>query len=38
MEDEDQNYRLIDGEQTKNSEEPNDKETAYLLNDISPQN
>ena len=38
MEDEDQNYRLIGGEETKNSEEPNDKETAYLLNDISPQN
>ena len=39
MEDEDHNYRLIGGgEETKNSEEPNDKETAYLLNDISPQN
>ena len=39
MDEEDQNYRLIaGGEETKNSDEPNDKETAYLLNDISPQN
>ena len=38
MEDEDQNYRLIGGDETKNTDEPNDKETAYLLNDISPQN
>ena len=38
MEDEDQNYRLIGGDEAKNTDEPNDKETAYLLNDISPQN
>ena len=34
MED-DQNYRLIGGDETKNNEEPTDKETAYLLNDCS---
>ena len=38
MEDEEQNYRLIGGEDSKNKDEPNDKETAYLLNDVSPQN
>ena len=31
MEDED-NYHLIEGENTKNQNEPNDKETAYLIN------
>ena len=34
MEDE-QNYRLIGGDESKNNEEPTDKETAYLLNDCS---
>ena len=38
MDDEDKNYHLIGGEDSKNSDEPNDKETAYLLNDVSPQN
>ena len=38
MDDEDKNYHLIGGEESKNSDEPNDKETAYLLNDVSPQN
>ena len=38
MDDEDQNYRLIGGEDSKNTDVPNDKETAYLLNDVSPQN
>ena len=38
MEDEDQNYRLIGGDEAKKTDEPNDKETAYLLNDVSPQN
>ena len=34
MED-DQNYRLIGGDETKNSDEPSDRETAYLLNDCT---
>ena len=38
MDDEDRSYRLIGGEDSKNTDEPNDKETAYLLNDVSPQN
>ena len=38
MDDNDNNYRLIGGEDQKNTDEPNDKETAYLLNDVSPQN
>ena len=37
MEDE-QNYKLIGGEESKNNFEPNDKETAYLLNDCSTPN
>ena len=37
MED-DQNYRLIGGDDHKNSGEPTDKETAFLLNDCSTQN
>ena len=37
MEDE-QNYRLIGGDESKNNEEPTDKETAYLLNDCSRVN
>ena len=36
--DNDNNYRLIGGEDSKNTDEPNDKETAYLLNDVSPRN
>ena len=38
MDDEDHSYRLIGGEDSKNTDEPNDKETAYLLNDVSTQN
>ena len=37
MED-DHNYRLIGGDDSKNNEEPTDKETAYLLNDCSRVN
>ena len=37
MEDE-QNYRLIGGDETKNSDEPTDRETAYLLNDCTTTN
>ena len=33
--DDDHNYRLIGGDESKNNEEPTDKETAYLLNDCS---
>ena len=36
MED-DQIYRLIGGDDHKNSGEPTDKETAFLLNDCSIQ-
>ena len=38
MEDDQNNYRLIGGDDTKNNDEPSDKETAYLLNDCSTQN
>ena len=38
MDDNFNNYRLIGGEDQKNRDEPNDKETAYLLNDVTPQN
>ena len=38
MEDDQNNYRLIGGDDTKNNNEPSDKETAYLLNDCSTQN
>ena len=37
MED-DQNYRLIGGDDQKNNDEPTDKETAFLLNDCSSTN
>ena len=37
MED-DQNYRLIGGDEPKNNDEPTDKETAFLLNDCSTTN
>ena len=37
MED-DQNYRLIGGDEQKNNDEPTDKETAFLLNDCSTTN
>ena len=36
--DDEQNYKLIGGDETKNSFEPNDKETEYLLNDCSTPN
>ena len=36
--DDDHNYRLIGGDESKNNEEPTDKETAYLLNDCSRVN
>jgi hypothetical protein len=35
MEDDQNNYRLIGGDDSKNNEEPSDKETAYLINDCS---
>ena len=38
MEDDQNNYRLIGGDETKNNDEPSDKETTYLLNDGSTQN
>ena len=36
--DDDQNYRLIGGDDSKNNDEPSDRETAFLLNDCSTQN
>ena len=35
MDEDDKNYKLIEGEDSKNTDQPNDKETAYLLNDYS---
>ena len=36
--DEDQNYKLIGGDNNKNIDEPTDKETAFLLNETSTPN
>ena len=38
MEDDQNNYRLIGGDDSKKNDEPSDKETAYLLNDCSTFN
>ena len=35
MDEDDRNYKLIGGDYLKNTDHPNDRETAYLLNDYS---
>ena len=36
--DDEQNYKLIGGDDQKNNDEPTDQETAYLINDCSTSN
>ena len=35
MDEDDRNYKIIGGDYLKNTDHPNDRETAYLLNDYS---